>query len=328
MTSRTTPTPSTALPRALRHAARGDTATVLTALDRNPALLNAASPGHNRTLLWEAASRGHADLVCVLISRGADPNTPGRYRHETFVLIKPHVAAVRKSYCAIADHILSSGATSDIFTDAFLADAQSLAARLADAPSLANARQSEDTVWHVTPLHHAVAGGRLAAAQMLIDAGAEVAAHTTLLYDIACRRGDWPLIRLLAASGASPAGADAFSILYTDDPDIAGFFFTRGASVNTSTFTPAWPPIVYVSRGDKGQHPERVRILIHHGAAVNARGPHGLTALHVAARAGFTDVIRLLIDTGADPTLQDARGHTARDVAVRHRRPDAIAALN
>ena len=80
----------------LKLAVKGDVEAIAARLAAEPQLLNAASEGHNRTLLWEAANAGRLDLVRFLVEAGADVNVPGRYRHETFVLLKPYSVAVTK----------------------------------------------------------------------------------------------------------------------------------------------------------------------------------------------------------------------------------------
>merc|ERR1712196_40759 len=53
-------------------------------------------------------------------------------------------------------------------------------------------------------------------------------------------------------------------------------------------------------------------------ALLNARTDNdfGETALHVATERGFTDVVELLLQRGADPNVPDAFGRSARDVAA------------
>jgi len=73
-------------------------------------------------------------------------------------------------------------------------------------------------------------------------------------------------------------------------------------------------------------------LLLRYGADVNAqvtgtktyslriaRSPatnEGMTALHVAAQAGRTDLVRYLLEKGANPEITDANGHKAIDLAV------------
>jgi ankyrin repeat protein len=71
-------------------------------------------------------------------------------------------------------------------------------------------------------------------------------------------------------------------------------------------------------------------LLLEHGADVNAqvtgtktysmriaRAPsanEGMTALHVAAQAGRTDLVRYLVEKGANTELVDSNGHKASDL--------------
>jgi hypothetical protein len=47
----------------------------------------------------------------------------------------------------------------------------------------------------------------------------------------------------------------------------------------------------------------------------NARDKRGQTPLHVAAQKGMADTTRLLVNMGADPTLTNADGKTAAEIA-------------
>jgi peptidoglycan/LPS O-acetylase OafA/YrhL len=53
---------------------------------------------------------------------------------------------------------------------------------------------------------------------------------------------------------------------------------------------------------------ESVRILLDHGADLNARNRDGSTALHSAAFLGRTDVVQLLLERGADPNARSDDG--------------------
>jgi cytohesin len=55
--------------------------------------------------------------------------------------------------------------------------------------------------------------------------------------------------------------------------------------------------------------------MIELGAMVNAREKTGLTPLHAAAFRGDPDIVRLLLDAGANPTIKDANGHVPKDWA-------------
>jgi hypothetical protein len=57
---------------------------------------------------------------------------------------------------------------------------------------------------------------------------------------------------------------------------------------------------------------EVVKCLIELGADIDAQTAKRMTALMEAAMADRRDVVRVLLEHGADPTLRDKDGHTAR----------------
>jgi ankyrin repeat protein len=75
-----------------------------------------------------------------------------------------------------------------------------------------------------------------------------------------------------------------------------------------------------------------VSTLLQRGADMNARDQFGHTALWFAAtnHGGHVAVVRLLLGTGADPTLADSKGRTPLDWASMndpHRNPAVVAIL-
>lgn len=73
---------------------------------------------------------------------------------------------------------------------------------MARDPKLVTKEQDDDSVWRVTPLHFAVAGGHENIAKQLIDRGALVRPYTRLLSNTAVRMNHPSLLPLLLAAGA------------------------------------------------------------------------------------------------------------------------------
>lgn len=69
-----------------------------------------------------------------------------------------------------------------------------------------------------------------------------------------------------------------------------------------------WPALVpAVSM----RNPDLVRVLVEHGARVNAFDSGGRTALHMAAGSGDVAVVKYLLEHGADVRAHDGSAHTA-----------------
>jgi CubicO group peptidase (beta-lactamase class C family) len=64
-------------------------------------------------------------------------------------------------------------------------------------------------------------------------------------------------------------------------------------------------------------HADTIRLLLRHGASINAVNLSGFTALHHAAESGSMDAARALLEAGADSSLRSSAGETASDVARR-----------
>lgn len=188
----------------LKDARRGDLQAVVAHLGRDPSLLRDKSGGHNRTFLWEATRGNHPSLVRHLLLAGADPNVPGRIRSEIPVLLKPYCIARFYRRRDLADLLLESGTVIDIYSACFLGEADRVRAIVHEDTGLLAREQDDDSVWRVTPLHHAVSGGHDGLAHWLIDEGAPVAPYTRLLCNAAVRMGHPELVALLLRGGADP----------------------------------------------------------------------------------------------------------------------------
>ncbi len=310
--------------KVLELAGKGDIEGLAELLARNPEWLN-KSGSHGRTLLWEAVRRGKLPAIEWLIAQGADVNGAGRYNGESFVLLTPYCAAIYYHRLEVAEYLRAHGAQEDIFRAAYLGNVEAVTRELAAHADLINAEDPQDNIYYVPLLSFAVAGGRMEMIAFLLDQGAVVAPYSIQLLSLAAKAGRKDILDLLMEHHAQmPALGEAY-FSNTYDLEIMRYFLEHGASV-THKGENGFSPLIYLCRADKGEQPEKIRLLLEHHAQVNALGgPKGRTALHYAAAAGFLDVMTLLLDHGANYRMRDREGETPLDLARRY---DRFAAVN
>ncbi|CAM9496043.1 unnamed protein product, partial [Choristocarpus tenellus] len=269
-----------------------------------------------------ACANGHEEVAMFLLTTaGADPNnsvaTVSRWG-----IPSPLMLATGSGLTRVVDELLSRNARVDArrtdgwtslhvcaskghafimqsLLSAPLADTGIRTARLETPLSIACSRghlsivdmllgESDETIsrGHVeektwmgrTPLHRAAAGGHVEVILKLLSHGASLKA--------ADRQGATPLF-LAARGGYSGAVRTLLS---------------RGASVQAATM-----------EGDTALHvgvlyPVVVRLIVNAGADVDHINSSGSTALHLAAAAGATEAVLLLLSAGASPSLTNSCG--------------------
>lgn len=120
----------------------------------------------------------------------------------------------------------------------------------------------------------------------------------------------WPLLHLAAA--------------FADEPAVRTLL-DAGADIGRISGTPLRNQALHAALAIS-KDAAVVRLLIEHGADVNAVQTAGYRPLHQAAVTGREDLVRMLLDAGADKTARCDRGKTPADYA-RERGHDAVAAL-
>jgi ankyrin repeat protein len=294
-------------------AVRGDLPGLRAMIKAHPDFLSKRG-NHGRTLLWETARRGHLAAVKWLVARGAELDATGCYNSESLVQITPYCAAVYYRRPEAAAYLLAKGARLDVFRAAFMGERAQVEAALAAEPALLQAEDPYDNTYYVPLLAFAVAGGHAALAEFLLKSGANAPLYAAQLLHHAAGLGRLDLIELLAAHGVRAGAADPGILVAVSDAAIVRYLLEHGLSPTRPGIN-GFPPLVFVARGDKSESPEKLRLLLDHGAEVNVVGPRGRTALHYAARAGHVAVMRVLLDFGADVTLMDEAGQTPLGLA-------------
>ena len=105
--------------------------------------------------------------------------------------------------------------------------------------------------------------------------------------------------------------------------DIVKTLLARDAEVNKT----GWTPLHYAASGVQSQQTTIVALLLEQHAYIDAASPNGSTPLMMAAQYGTREVVKLLLDEGADPALKNQLGLGAADFAVRAERPELVEAI-
>ncbi len=85
-----------------------------------------------------------------------------------------------------------------------------------------------------------------------------------------------------------------------------------------------WTPLHQAARsGDQ----DMVRLLLEFGADLTARDPGGATPLHHAAYFGHPQVAQELLASGADPEAKDGAGYRPIDWAREHKHTEMMRLL-
>lgn len=190
-------------------------------------------------------------------------------------------------------------------------DLATVAARLAARPALANARDADGVSAVLLAVYHQEPD----VGRMLIRAGAELGIHE------AAAAGE--TARAAALLGAEPALANAVAPDGFTPLGLASFFghlrivqllLTHGAEVNHASENAL--RVMPLHSAVASRHVAIAETLLAYDAEVNARQAGGFTPLHAAAQNGQLNMVRLLMQYGADPDLAADDGNTAADMAT------------
>lgn len=225
-------------------------------------------------------------------------------------------AAIRAGNLAAASDLVRSGADVNRFAPDGLSPLMIAAglgqSQMVDLLLTAGAQVlSQDHRAGATALHKAALSGNPDVVGLLLDRGAfidqqsPILGHTALMDAVVYKHED--VVRLLLKCGARTAirnhwNETALELARRDSLDaIARLIVARNEADNNAIR--AQPLVSAIKAGDL----EKVRRLIAAGADINARLPmvgsadDDYTPLAVAAREGHADIVRALLEAGAEP---------------------------
>ena len=126
---------------------------------------------------------------------------------------------------------------------------------------------------------------------------------------------------LLRLNGAGPyvrgdrQTTPLHDVAYRGDLEMVHKLIDYGVDINAVDLV-GWTPLYWASQGSYPRCIDAIRLLLEHGADINARGNHDLIALHCASELGRLEIVRVLLEHGANVEAEDREGKTAYQLAL------------
>jgi ankyrin repeat protein len=297
-------------------AREGDVKILAALLQKYPEKMHVRVPPYDGSLLHVAAQHGHFAVVDLLLYRGFDPNLR-EGGDNTYAMhwaaAHGHLDIVRRladaggdvvgrgddhqlevigwaassQNRAVADFLVSRGARHHIFSAIAFNDPDEVRRVVERDPAAVNQRMSRNEN-HQTALQFAVRMKRREMVELLLELGADPLASDGSGFPVAVYATDTETDR-----GVMQRVRDSIAALALHDWAAVGEI-------------PASALHLMSKRGDV----EAVKWLLAHGANPSAIWNHwdsDLTPLHLAILADHPDIARVLLESGADPTIKDSK---------------------
>jgi ankyrin repeat protein len=278
-----------------------------------------ARDANGRTPLSAAVMDGRASVVKQLIKSGANPNISDGYGDIALA------EAVSLGRNAVVDVLLQSGADPNKSTDrspapilwAVQVGTPALVKKLIAAGADPNATLRQPRSIHfdgfavgTTALMFAARDGSKDIVKLLLEEGADPTTANSngeTAADFATKKGHKSVLELLQKSGATVDmksktlhSAALLTAAEKGDLEALQSAIAAGADVNVAREDDESTPLIFASLNG---NVESARALIAAGADVNRSTPWGLGPLRCAVVRGHAGVVKLLLDSGANPNI-------------------------
>jgi ankyrin repeat protein len=276
--------------------------------------------GDNTYAMHWAAAAGQLDVVRRLADAGGDVVGQGD-DHDLEVIgwATCGDGCDDAAHRAVAEFLVSRGARHHIFSAIAMNLADEVRRIVSADPSALNRRQSRNEN-HRTPLHFAVVKNRQAMVALLLELGADPLAvdgsgQPVAIYATAPDTDRRVMEKIAAMTAAELVSAerghrppraeplDLVALLALGDFDGAA----RLSRENAALIAPSGGVLHFMA---KRNDPAAVQWLLDHGADINGMWPHWdaeVTPMHLAAREGHAEIVRMLLAAGADPAIRDSK---------------------
>jgi len=180
-----------------------------------------------------------------------------------------------------------------------------------------------------TSLHIAAENGYHAIVKILLENGADVdiasgATKNTALI-LAAHSGSADTVSLLLSSGAEATAANCYGntalheAAQDGNDEIIAILLKAAAHPNAKNHKGSTALNFFCYGKDAQTHPtQTAKLLLDGGANASSSDDAGMTPLLVACTVGRSDLISLLMEFGACPTVKDDSGRSAEDIAKFH----------
>lgn len=274
------------------------------------------------TPLMTALLRGHLDGARALLARGADPRLRDRHGDTAVIHMLAGIYAFRdgqdhRAALEVLEELLRLG-VDPLARGQYGRDAMAVAASKGLRAAMAVLRRYGSSIENadadgLTPLQQAWWGGQQAQIDWLLGQGVAVDFFSAVALGrvdqvaAALDRDPDLLQRPLKAIRSAPLSI----ALHAGQPAMVKFLLDSGADPNGPDS--AGGSLMHAVR--RLPDPAVLKLLIAHGADLEACDGDRNTALNYAARDDKLDLARILLDADADPNAQTERGYTVLQFA-------------
>ncbi|KAJ5051341.1 hypothetical protein NUH16_003480 [Penicillium rubens] len=282
--------------------------------------VNTADDTTTYPVMW-ASLNGHDRIVELLLERGADANAQGgRYGNALqAACYEGHDKIAQILLEREADFNTQGGFYGNALQAACFRGHDKIAQILLERGADANAEGGE----YGNALQAACSEGRDNIARILLEKGANINAEGGEYgnaLQAACFKGRDKIARILLEQGANVNAEGGFfgnalqAACFEGRDKIARILLEKGANVNAEGrfFGNALQAACFEGRDKIATNGklEIVRLLLDNGADISVADNNGCTPLYSASSNGHLGVVRLLLDNGADIILADKRACT------------------